>query len=160
MKSKPKNVVDGTIRGMLFVNTTNLVIHLAGGVATNTPNLLVISGLPVMSARLDATNGRVLLSALIHDKSGNVIAKLEDNEWSVAPAEIWDFEAYPLHASIRHGPGDIAFAVDVRDDAVQLRGKWHYNGRDIDFNADRACVGGVTYRGNNTVNCGGYLGIS
>jgi hypothetical protein len=70
-----------------------------------------------------------------------VIARLNDNEWSMAPNDVWDFEAPPLHAKVRRGQSDIAFAVDVRNEEIDLRGKWFHQGQDIEFSPSEIRIG-------------------
>lgn len=157
LKARPKNIVDNLVRGMLFVNTSELSVNLAGGKAIETPNLLVLSGQKVLSAKRDSEHGRVLISASIHDQTGNVVASLIDNEWSMIPNAMWDFETYPLHSTIRLAPREIAFAVDVRNDEVNLRGKWFHRGSVIEFTPTRAIVGTNTIQSFNVSHCGTML---
>lgn len=158
-KARPKNIVDQLARGMLFVNTSELSVNLAGGKAVETPNLLSLSGTTVLSAKRDAEHGRVLISASIHDQFGNVVAILCDNEWSMDPSGVWDFETYPLHSTIRLAPRDIAFAVDVRNDEVNLRGKWFHQGSAIEFTPTQGSIGTNTIRGFNVSHCGTMIAV-
>ena len=43
-KDRPKNIVDGEVRGLLHVNQKELVVQVAGGTSIETPTLLEISG--------------------------------------------------------------------------------------------------------------------
>lgn len=159
LKTRPKNIVDNLVRGMLFVNTSELSVNLAGGKAVETPNLLSLSGQNVLSAKRDSEHGRVLISASIHDQTGNVVASLHDNEWSMIPDTVWDFETYPLHSTIRLAPREIAFAVDVRNDEVNLRGKWFHRGSVIEFTPTKASVGTNTIQGFNVSHCGTMIAV-
>jgi hypothetical protein len=159
IKTRPKNLVDNKVRGQLFVNATELVVNLGGGTAVETPRLLVFSGETVLAARMDKENGRVLLSANIHDKTGQIIARLEDNEWSMAPDNVWDFEVFPLHAKVRQGQRDVAFAVDVRNDQIDLRGKWFHKGQNIEFTPNEARIGTNRLIGFNVSHCGAMIAV-
>lgn len=159
MKARPKNIVDNLVRGHLFVNKSELVVNLAGGRATETPNLLQLSQEVVLSARRDAEHGRVLISANIHDRDGNTVGFLRDNEWNMIPDLVWDFETYPLHSTVRLAPRQIAFAVDVRNDEVCLQGKWFHGGQDIEFTPTMARIGTNTIRGMNVSHCGGMIAV-
>lgn len=158
-KARPKNIVDNMTRGMLFVNTTELSVNLGGGKAVETPNLLVLSGDAVLSAKKDAEHGRVLISANIHDKSGKSVAVLRDNEWWMDPSDIWDFESYPLHSIIRLAPREIAFSVDVRNDEVNLQGRWFHQGMPVEFTPKQAKIGTNTIGGFSVSHCGTLIAV-
>ena len=146
-KLRPKNIVDNELKGKLWVTTQELRVQLAGGTAIDTPTLLSLGGSSVLAARLDQADGRVLISAKIHGPEGDVIAELSDNEWSMKPDSVWDFEAFPRHATIRKNPSDIAFAVDTRGDVVNLRGKWFHNRLSVEFSPTEGRVGTNQFRG-------------
>ncbi len=152
-KSRPKNIVDNLVRGQLFVNVGELAVNLGGGRAVETPRLLVLSDETVLGAKLDKQDGRVLLSANIHDRSGQVIAKLEDNEWTMEPGNVWDFEVFPLHAKVRLNPRDIVFAIDVRNDEIDVQGRWFHQGQNIDFTPTMARIGSHRLFGFNVSHC-------
>jgi hypothetical protein len=159
LKARPKNIADNMLRGALFVNAAELVVHFGGGRAIETPNLLTMSNQPVLTATMDKSDGRVLLSAVIQDKKGHAIAALVDNEWTVQPSEVWDFEVFPMHAKVRNGPADIAFAVDVRNDQVELRGKWYRGLMEIEFSPTKVQIGSNTMTGFNVSHCGTFLSV-
>lgn len=158
-KLRPKNVVDGMIKGSLFVTSKSLTVHLAGGIAVDTPRLLDVSGQTLLAAKLDDTDGRVLVSAKIHDRDGLIVAEIRDNEWSMAPGDVWDFEAFPRHARVLLGPAEIAFTVDTRDDQVAFTGKWFHHGTPIVFTPKMAAVGSNRLFGMNVTKCGGFLAV-
>jgi HNH endonuclease len=158
-KSRPKNIVDNLVRGQLFINTTELVVNLAGGRAVETPNLLVLSGEVALSARRDPERGRVLLSARIHGQDGQAIGKLIDNEWSMAPNSVWDFESYPLHARVRIAARQIALAIDVRNEEINLDGKWFHQGKTIEFSSAGARIGTNVIKSMNASYCGILIAV-
>lgn len=158
-KARSKNIVDNLVRGTLFVNTRELAVNLAGGKAIETPNLLSLSGITVLSAKRDEEDGRILISASIHDRCGTSVAVLNDNEWSMNPGLVWDFESYPLHSTIRLAPRDIAFAVDVRNDEVNLRGSWFHQGMAINFTPSQGKVGNLTIRGRRASYCNTMIAV-
>lgn len=159
-KANPKNMADGEIRGNLYVTAKELKVNLAGGAAIETPNLLVIDGESVLSARLSPDDGRVLISATINNQAGAQVAKLIDNEWSMLPGAVWDFEVYPRHATIRTGHGEIAFGVDTRDDSVSMRGKWFFDGLPVDFSPTHANINGSIVRAYTCMFSQNYISVS
>jgi hypothetical protein len=158
LKSRPKNIVDNLLRGHLFVNATELAVNLCGGRMIEVPRLLVVGTETIIGARLDDGDGRVLISALVHDSSGRAIARLQDNEWSMAPGDVWDFDVHALQATVRQGPRDIAFAVDVRNDEINLRGKWFHRGSRIEFTPTEGRLGTNRLSGLSVSHCG--IGIA
>lgn len=158
-KQRPKNIADGMLRGSLFVNTRELTVRLAGGVAIDTPKLLEIKGQTVLAARLNPHDGRVLVSAQIQNRQGHVIATVADNEWQMVPGAVWDFEAYPLHAKVRSAPWEVAFDVDARNDELALGGTWFSGNTKIRFSPTMAMVGSNRISGSTVRNCGGFIAV-
>jgi hypothetical protein len=159
LKSRPKNIADNLVRGQLYVNTTELVVNLAGGRSLETPNLLVLSGEAVLSARRDAEHGRVLISARIHGQDGQTIGELNDNEWSMSPNSVWDFESYPLHATVRLAARQIALKIDVRNDEIELAGNWFHRGEDIEFSSAGARIGAMRIGSMNADYCSSLINV-
>ena len=143
IKLRPKNIVDNELRGKLWVNSRELKVKVGGGFAIETPNILVIADTTVLGARLNKEDGRLLLSAKIQGEDGKLLAQLADNEWSMTPGHVWDFEAYPRNATIRQGLGDIAFAVDSRNDDVAVQGKWFHDGRRLNFTPSKLILDSI-----------------
>ena len=158
-KSRPKNIVDNELKGRLWVTSRELRVNLAGGTAIETPNLLQIAGETVLGARLDQDTGRVLISAQIRAPDGKLLAKIVDNEWSMRPDSVWDFEVFPRHATVRLGPADIAFSVDTRGDSVNLQGKWFHNGHKIEFSQSKATIGNNQLVGFNVAHCNVMISV-
>lgn len=158
-KLRPKNLIDNQLKGTLWVATRDLTVRIAGGLAINTPDLLTLGGRTVLNAKVDQEDGRVLVSARIADQQGQPIATITDNEWSMLPDRVWDFEAYPRHATIRQGPADIAFKVDTRGPEVSFQGKWFHNGKVVEFTPTHGMVGATRLPKMNAKNCGGLLEV-
>lgn len=159
LKSRPKNIANNLVRGQLYVNTTELVVNLAGGRSVETPNLLVLSGEVALSARRDPEHGRILISARIHSQDGQTIGELNDNEWSMSPNSVWDFESYPLHAKVRLAARQIALKIDVRNDQIELAGNWFHQGEAIEFSSAGARIGGKKFRVMNADYCGSLIAV-
>ena len=75
-KARSKNIIDKMARGRLHVDAEKIIINLGGGKAINTPDLIVIRGEPILSARSEESTGQVLVSAKIQDKSGKLVAQV------------------------------------------------------------------------------------
>ena len=155
-KARPKNVVDNELRGLLYVNSAECKVRLGGGMAVDTPDLINFRGTTMLGIER-ADDGRVLVSALIQNPEGEIVAQLARNEWILAPDALWDFDAKPRIATARSGPGAIAFEVDARGDTMSVRGTWWAGGAPVRFTEDR-----ITFRQNqimacNVVACRGFI---
>lgn len=160
IKANPFNIASRQMRGMLYVNSKDLCVELAGGVAINTPALLMVRSETVLGAKIDSENGRVLISAILHGSDGATIGCLYDNEWNTRVDELWDMEIAPCRATLRHGPRQISFGVDTRNDTLKLRGQWKYDNRDITFD-DKVCrFGDMMIAGMKTTNCGVFINLN
>jgi hypothetical protein len=158
LKNRPKNIVDDLVRGVLFVNTGRLEVELAGGRAINTPRLLTFRGQEILGARLSDDN-RLLISSVIQNPKGEVIARLVENEWQVVPSAVWDFEVGPQKATVRSAAREIAFEVDTRNDKAHLRGQWFLGGEPIVFSPSGATIGKTVIRGMVSEDCGGFISL-
>lgn len=157
-KQRAKNVVDGELRGQLYVTSNRLKVELAGGLAIDTPNLLEYRNTQVLGAKLDDI-GRVLISAIVQNSAGIVVATLRDNEWSLNVSEVWDFECSHRWATVRSAPFDVNFEVDCRQDRVRLQGKWSLGGTPVEFTPTRCRYGRSVMAGQIVDSCGGFLRI-
>ena len=124
MKAAPKNVTDGRIQGELFVTTPDLTVDIGGTVAINSPNLLTVAGQVLLKAERDA-RGRILISAMLFDRAGQLVAALRRNEWHAVVPALWDVEVYPRRGILRERQNEIWFDVDCRGDQVKIRGRWN-----------------------------------
>ena len=112
-----------------------------------------------MSARLSPDDGRVLISAVIHDAKGNDCGELVDNEWAFDPEGVWDLESAPQMAKARSGPGSIQFSIDTRRDEVRVTGTWKYRDRLVQFSPSMAMIGTNRIDGFRAENCGGFIDV-
>lgn len=159
-KRRPRNIADNLLRGILYVNSNDLRIELAGGLAINTPNLIVYrEDIHILGAKR-STDGRVLVSAIIQDRAGEVVAKLIENQWFALPDQIWDFECGADVATLRSAPREIAFKVDCRDNLVRLQGNWFLGQTRISFSPTECRVGGMVLQGFTVTNCENFLCIN
>lgn len=157
-KARARNVVEGLVRGRLYVTSDKLTVLFAGGVAINTPRLLSAGDRTIVGAKR-CEDGRVLMSALVQNSEGRFVAQLSDNDWTADVSQVWDFECSHRQATVRSGPGDINFSIDCRSDQLKLQGKWSFNGSVVEFSPSICKVGGGTLMGFHVEDCGGFLHI-
>jgi hypothetical protein len=75
---------------------------------------------PLITMRLE--NGRLLVSATIRDARGDLVAELQDNEWSVNRNGMFD-RNYTRHAvEVRDNQGHVALQVVSFDDTIHIAG--------------------------------------
>lgn len=153
IKARPINIIDDILRGRLYVNTADLTVRLAGGVAINTPHLLTIGGERLLSVEMEEETGRVLVSAIVQDEARNTVGWIEKNEWLIRPSTIWDLEIKPRSAAIRHERGGISFAVDTNDDSVSIRGRWFVRSQRFTFSETKAEMSGFKFSNNVARDC-------
>lgn len=159
IKSRPKNVVDGLVNGALFTKTKELAVRMGQALAIETPNLIVIKDEPVLSARRDPEDGRILVSARICDRAGELIGVLEDNEWSLISGNLWDFEAYPLRAIIRNAPRDIALCIDARGPEILIQGHFYHHDRPVVLTPSMIKIGNGEVRQITTMHSRNFIRI-
>jgi hypothetical protein len=80
---------------------------------------------------VERVSGRILVSTVIRDAHGRLVAELVRNEWSTAqPPTIYD-RNYSMDAlEVRDDTGDVVLQIRALPDRIQLQGKWYYaNGK-------------------------------
>lgn len=78
-----------------------------------------------MDLKLEVLNGKVLVSALIRNEQGQILAELTRNEWKVAPnPTVWDRNYNDNTLEVKNGAGRIILQVRVLPDRIQLQGEW------------------------------------
>lgn len=158
-KRNPKNIVENLTKGRLYVTSEKLIVKLAGGVAINTPILLAYGPEKHILKIEKNAESQILVSAHVQSADGSVIAVVEKNEWIARPDEIWDFDAHPRWAKVRSGPGKISFAIDCRNEEIEVQGEWFLGGLRVSFSPSKCSVGGGSIVGNHMENCGTFLHI-
>jgi hypothetical protein len=159
LKARPKNIVDGKAKGLLFAMSNQLFARLGGGLAQNTPTLLRIAGEPVVTLKLNDDDGRVLVSSTIQNNLGETVGVIDDNEWQLNSTAVWDFESSPNSAAVRLKPADIAFEIKVVGAEIHLRGNWYFNKKKITFTPSEFSYAGTVAVGLNSRFCETHVSI-
>lgn len=157
-KGFPKNIVEGLSRGRLYITNPELIVRIGPALAINTPELISFRDKPIVQIRR-SDDDRILVSALIQDRSGQIIAAIKDNEWYVPVANIWDFEVKPKQAAVRLARRDIAFGIDARDSEILVRGNWCLGGMDLSFGPKGCVFGSNNIFAGTARNCRGFIGL-
>lgn len=69
--------------------------------------------------------GRVVISATVRDRDGEIIAQIEDNHWVVNPSKVSDFNFSDDALEIRNTQGDIVFQVRLKGNEASIAGVFH-----------------------------------
>jgi len=115
-------------------------VKLGTNTFINTPRIVVIDGLEMVSAVYDA--GRRLLNVVMIDEHNNWVGIVDENEWVFDRRAVWDIDYHPRKLTIRSKPRKIAFEMAIGDDAISFRGELYYNGVPILVSEDKARFGG------------------
>lgn len=93
------------------IGTAAPEITVGGFTGTNLDTLIEIFGTKVLSISAPAeAHMPFSINALVTDRNGNTILRIEDNEWQ-SSIENWDVETGGGKITIRHGPGDIILVI-------------------------------------------------
>src|SRR5436190_8084898 len=75
---------------------------------------------------IENSNGQVLVSTRIRDRSGRIVAELTRNEWAIArPPQSWDRNYSRDGLEVRDAFGDVVLQVRAVGDRAQIQGKWY-----------------------------------
>jgi hypothetical protein len=70
-------------------------------------------------------DGKIKVSTVVRDRSGELIARLEENEWSEKPANRFDRNYSDSALEIIDDWGDVVLQVRLVGNVVQLQGKFY-----------------------------------
>jgi|SRR5208283_2378274 len=88
--------------------------------------------------------GRVKVSTIIRDKTGNVVAELIENEWKVNKNSAFDRNFSKDALEVKDNTGDIVFQIRVLEDRIQFQGKFYDSkGNGVAIGKDFSGKGGV-----------------
>lgn len=79
-------------------------------------------------------NGQLMVSTVIRDKGGRVVAEITKNEWKVNPQNSWDRNYSSEALEVKDPSGDIVLQIKVVEDRVQFQAKMYdATGRGVGF---------------------------
>lgn len=158
-KANPRNIAERRSLGRLYVTTNELRVELAGGLAINTPELLNVRGEVMLAVRL-SSDGRVLVSAIIHDQLGRSVGRLVDNEWLFDPNGVFDLKVAPRKATVRSARRKVSFEVESRNESIRVKGSWFVDGMPMTFSPTAATVGTNQIRCGTVSNARGFIRVN
>lgn len=86
---------------------------------------------------------RILISTLVRDRKGNIVAELIRNEWKVSQSA-YDRNYNKDSLEVLNSEGDVVLQVRVLPDRIQIQGEWHgADGHATRFEAAPPALGGA-----------------
>jgi hypothetical protein len=74
---------------------------------------------------IEKIDGKLMVSTMIRDSSGSVLAELRRNEWKVAPSpKTWDRNYTDNALEVVNAEGYVVLQVKLLENIVQLQGSW------------------------------------
>lgn len=109
------------------------------------------------------SNGVLQFSAKLYNQNDELVAEMDENEWTAYTDEVWDLTYNGNHFKIWHGKRDIGVEIeyDSDSDGLAMRGNFYKDGSLV-----RATPSKIVFPGNNRViggtfiDCGGALALS
>jgi hypothetical protein len=86
-------------------------------------------GMDTDTLKLQIVDGKVELSTMVRDQSGNTVVQITNNHWIVSsnPQQSWD-KNYDDHAlEVLDGQHQVIFQVRLYKNGVRLQGRWYGN---------------------------------
>jgi hypothetical protein len=127
-KAAPFNEKQGFANGLLWAPKQT-------GVTTGTgPQALSFRGIHVKVdgetlLHIQERQEQLWISGVFRDRFDRVRAELRWNFWTVAPEEVWDWEAVPRWIRLRSAARKIELEIDARKEQLRVRAKLWKNGR-------------------------------
>lgn len=126
-KASPHNVRRKLATGALHVGNRMIAIVCGPVEFVATGQKLLVDGEMVLELEI-SDEGRLLITFDLLNREGQLLARVERNEWVTGDALPWDFQYKFNWLRLRQKHGEIAVEVDARGKAVQLRGTLWRNG--------------------------------
>jgi hypothetical protein len=130
VKARPKNILEGKIDGLLYTPGRKLKFEFGGGIAVNTPNLVMWQPTPnqpeqtIVGARQDE-EGRVLMTLNFCNRDGEQLLKFVDNNFEIGVNVISDFQFRENYVEYKSKDGETNFILDFRSDVGKFMGRFH-----------------------------------
>jgi len=74
---------------------------------------------------IEKIDGKLMVSTMVRDSSGSVLAELRRNEWKVAPPpKTWDRNYTDNALEVVNAEGYVVLQIKLLENIVQLQGSW------------------------------------
>jgi len=156
-KNNPFNRKRGFSKGRLWVNEP------AGAVLLSDTSLIgggcFVSVGETCLLTLDVgAEGTLELSLAIRNKTDDLIANIERNEWKMGDPTLWDLESDYQYLKLRSKPHDVLLEINATKDLLRVRAQLWHRGVKIDCQPSKIVVDGGSVR-NMTMKGGSLSGF-
>ncbi len=142
IQASPFNVRRGLAGGMLYTKQDYCAVMAGGVLMVGEGPVVVVDGEPLLTLT-PGSNGHVKLSMNLRDRSGNLIALIEDNEWISGDAAVWDMESDYQKLTVRSGSNNVALNLNMKGEPAHLKAKFWRSGYLVDLRGIGIRVNGV-----------------
>jgi hypothetical protein len=153
-QSEPFNIQRGYSEGLLVSHQDYPAVQVGGVVIVGNGPIVTIDDEPLLSLEV-SEQGTLLISAVLKDQSGEVLAVIERNEWIAGSPSTFDMQADYQKLQINYSKSGVALRIDARGEPLQLRARLWHNGYLIDLRPS-----GVAWHGGGGIKDLGLAGLS
>ena len=104
---------------------------------TGSPNILIVNNKPIFTASIKQgiilkCRKKLLVSIIIFDRNGNLVAQMENNRWALNPNNLFKKVTSINEVKVYNQQGELALHCKARKDgSVVLNGTFYAGGRRI-----------------------------
>lgn len=129
-QASPFNRRQGFVSGALMINQTYSAIRTGGVLLVGDGSILQIDEVPVLRVGV-GDDGEMLLSLLLADETGTILACIEENEWVSGDPSVFDIQSDHQVLTIHSEPRKIALKLRAKGAPLDLRADLWWNGYPI-----------------------------
>lgn len=132
-KAEPFNIQNQSAQGLLANRQQYVAVDVGDGVFIVADDFkLTIDGSDIISLRRNS-GGYLDISINVFDRNGDLVCVIDNNEWIMDPASVWDVEYKWHEIIIRSAAYKVDFHLDARPTPMRLRGRMQIGERSIIF---------------------------
>lgn len=153
LKANPFNRVHKHAAGQLVMDRPRAGHLILGGsrFVVGPGVLVVIHDVPVLTVNHEGTS--ILLSACIYDADGNLLVRIDENEWESYDPMPWDIEFHYRKLMVRSAERELSLNVDATSDPLVITGQFRTSSATLQITPTRITNGPATLTGHGTIIC-------
>jgi hypothetical protein len=146
-KAHPHNIVKGLAEGMLTFKQGKLAVVMGNNLLTGNDEgtILSVDGEPIISIFLN-DKGRLEISAIIYDKTGQRVAVIDKNQWMFGSQDLWDFEFEQDGLTMRSNHYKVLLNISSKTTPIEIKGSFWNKGVGYEVSPSKITFHG--YNGN------------
>lgn len=138
-KAAPLNIQRGLAQGVLKMNQSYCAVTFGSCQMVGDAVAIIIDGEPLLS--LGVEDGRLTISAALYGQSREVLATINENEWTAGQPGAWDLEADWQRLTVRQKAGELTLRLDARTEPLRLRAILRKNHEIVDIRPSGIFIG-------------------